>query len=160
MTAAVPPVSLVITALQQLLEWEYAAVYGYPVIGVTLTDAGQVERARTAEAAHRLVRDALSQQLMGQLAVPGDPRPRYQPPAPVTDEASAQGWALQLEQGCAAGYRQLLASTASDTPAGNKAAGSGVRQQALTGLRSAATEAAYWRALLHPDAPTVAFPGL
>ncbi|HJQ01873.1 MAG TPA: ferritin-like domain-containing protein [Jatrophihabitans sp.] len=160
MTAAIPPGDPVTSALLQVLEWEHAAVYGYPVIGVTLTDADQVEHARTAEAAHRLVRDALSQQLVSRLAVPTAAQPRYQPPAPVTDDASAQDWALQLEQSCAAGYRQLLASTAGDTPAGRKAAGSGVRQQALTGLNTAATQAAYWRALLHPDAPTVAFPGL
>jgi hypothetical protein len=160
MSANVPPGDPVTAALQQVLEWEHAAVYGYPVIGVTLSALAQVSRARAAEAAHRLARDALSEQLVARQVEPTPARPSYRPAAPVTDAASAQGWALELEQDCAAGYRHLLASTAGGTPAGNTAATSGVRQQALTGLRTAASQAAYWRALLHPDVPTVPFPGL
>jgi hypothetical protein len=149
-----PPGDRVTAALQQLLENEHAAVYGYPVIGVTLTDPGQVARARAAEAAHRLVRDALSSQLVGRRVEPTLAEARYQPPAPLTGEVSAQGWAVQLEESCAAGYRYLLAAAAAGPSASTT-----VRQQALTGLGSAAQLAAYWRALLQPDVPTVAFPG-
>ena len=68
-----------------------------------------------------------------------------------SDDASAQGWATQLEDDCAAGYRALLASVATGSTA--------LRQQALTGLSSAAKQAGYWRGLQTPDAPTVPFPG-
>jgi hypothetical protein len=149
-----PPGDRVTEALQQLLENEHAAVYGYPMIGVTLSDPGQVARARSAEAAHRLVRDTLSSQLVGRLSEPVPAGARYQPPAPLTGEVSAQGWAVQLEEACAGGYRYLLAAAAAGPSASVT-----VRQQALTGLGSAAQQAAYWRALVRPDAPTVAFPG-
>ena len=141
----------VTAALQQALAREHAAVYGYPVIGVQLAGSGQADHARTAEAAHRLARDGLAEQLAGLGADPVAAQPSYQPPKPVTDDASAQGWATQLEDDCAAGYRALLASVATGSTA--------LRQQALTGLSSAAKQAGYWRGLQTPDAPTVPFPG-
>ncbi|HEX4729298.1 MAG TPA: DUF4439 domain-containing protein, partial [Jatrophihabitans sp.] len=105
-------------------------------------------------AAHRLARDALAAQLAGRGAVPDATQPSYQPPKPVTDDASAQGWAIQLGDDCAAGYRALLASVAT-----GPAASTALRQQALTGLSTAARQAGYWRGLQTPDAPTVPFPG-
>jgi hypothetical protein len=145
------PANPVTTALQQALAREHAAVYGYPVIGVQLAGSGQADRARAAEAAHRLVRDALATQLAGLGADPVPAQPSYQPAKPITDDATAQGWAIQLEDDCAAGYRALLASAATGSTA--------LRQQALTGLATAARQAGYWRGLQTPDTPTVPFPG-
>lgn len=141
-------------ALQQALAREHAAVYGFPVIGVQLAGSGQADHARASEAAHRLVRDALAGQLAGLGATPVPAQPSYQPPEPVTDDATAQGWAVQLEDDCAAGYRALLASAATGASATTT-----LRQQALTGLSTAAREAGYWRGLQTPNAPTVPFPG-
>jgi hypothetical protein len=146
-TSPAPPTA----ALQQALAREHAAVYGYPVIGVQLAGSGQADHARAAEAAHRLARDALASQLAGLGADPVPAQSSYQPPKPVTDDASAQGWAIQLEDDCAAGYRALLAGAAT--------ASTGLRQQALTGLSTAARQAGYWRGLQTPNTPTVPFPG-
>jgi len=145
------PTNPVTDALQQVLAREHAAVYGYPVIGVQLAGSGQADQARAAEAAHRLARDALAGQLAGRGADPVPAQPSYRPAKPVTDDAGAQDWAIQLEDDCAAGYRALLASVATGS--------TGLRQQALTGLSRAAKQAGYWRGLQTPDAPTVPFPG-
>jgi hypothetical protein len=148
------PANPVTAALQQALAREHAAVYGYPVIGVQLAGSGQADHARAAEAAHRLARDALAEQLAGLGATPVPGEPSYQPAKPVTDDATAQSWAIQLEDDCATGYRALLAGAAT-----GPAASTALRQQALTGLSTAAREAGYWRGLQTPDAPTVPFPG-
>jgi hypothetical protein len=148
------PTNPVTDALQQALAREHAAVYGYPVIGVRLAGSGQADQARAAEAAHRLARDALAGQLAGRGADPVPAQPSYQPAKPVTDDAGAQDWAIQLEDDCAAGYRALLASVASGSTASTA-----LRQQALTGLSAAARRAGYWRGLRTPDTPTVPFPG-
>ncbi|HET6209359.1 MAG TPA: ferritin-like domain-containing protein [Jatrophihabitans sp.] len=150
-----PAADPITAALQQALAREHAAVYGYPVIGVQLAGSAQADQARAAEAAHRLVRDALAEQLAGRHADPVAAQPSYRPPAPLTDDPSAQDWAIQLEQDCAAGYRALLASAATASGASTS-----LRQQALTGLSTAARQAGYWRSLRTPDTPTVPFPGL
>ena len=61
---------------------------------------------------------------------------------------------MTLEQQTAAGYRYLLVCAVQ--AGGGQGA---VRQQAMTGLTTAAGSALYWRRLLTPDQPTVAFPG-
>ena len=142
-------------ALQGVLAAEHAAVYGYPELGVSLTDAGQIQRARDLEAAHRATRDALMADLAGRGLTPVAASSSYAPPTKITDAAGAWKWAVQLELGCAAAYRYLLAScvTAPAQPAT-------ARKAALTGLTTAAGNAASWQLLATPSAPTVAFPGV
>jgi Domain of unknown function (DUF4439) len=152
-----PNQDAVIRALQRVLAAQHAAVYGYPVIGVRLSDPAQVRRARQLEAAHRQLRDNLMAQLAGRGATPVAVEASYTAAEPVTGPATARRWAVQLEQDCAGGYRYLLAATVSSAPPSEQA---GLRQQALTGLTAAAREATEWRALLTPATPTVAFPGL
>jgi len=157
-------------ALQRVLAAQHAAIYGYPVLGVRLRDAGQVQLARQLEAAHRRTRDELMAQLAGRRAVPAPTEPSYAASQPVTGPADAQRWALELEQGCAAAYRYLLVAPVSGagaktgTPASGTALSAaeqaGLRRQALAGLTTAALTATEWRVLLSPSAPTVAFPGL
>lgn len=151
--------------LQRVLAAQHACVYGYPLIGVTLTEAGQVEQARSLEAAHRLSRDSLTAELVARKAVPVAADAQYRPAAPVTDAASAQRWALALESDCAAGYRYLLATTTQLTGSqanGSQVTGSEVtvRREALTGLTSSALSALGWRTLLSPASRTVPFPGI
>ncbi|MCW2523938.1 MAG: hypothetical protein JWO63_2273 [Frankiales bacterium] len=150
-----------VAALQAVLATEHAAIYGYPVIGVNLTQSAEIEHARAAEAAHRVARDGLLEQLAA-LGTAGAPAAvQYEPPKPVTDAASAQQWALALEQDCASAYRNLLSATATVIAAagGSVASLTAYRSQALAGLTAAANDSLYWRALLTPDAPTVPFPG-
>lgn len=141
-------------ALQRVLAAQHAAVYGYPVIGVHLGNPGLVRRARQLEAGHRQLRDELMDQLAGRGVSPVVAEASYPAPEPMTGPAAAQRWAVQLEQDCAGAYRYLLAATVTGA-----AAQAGLRQQALTGLTAAAQQAAQWRSLLNPAAPTVAFPG-
>ncbi|MDQ2838980.1 MAG: ferritin-like domain-containing protein [Actinomycetota bacterium] len=141
--------------LQRVLAAQHACVYGYPLIGVTLTDAGQVEQARSLEATHRLSRDSLMAELVARKVVPVAADAQYRPAAPVTDAASAQRWALALESDCAAGYRYLLMATTQLT--GSQGT---VRHEALTGLTSSALSALGWRSLLSPTGRTVPFPGI
>jgi hypothetical protein len=150
-----PSQDAVVQALQRVVAAQHAAVYGYPVIGVRLTDPAQVRRARQLEAAHRELRDQLMGQLAGRGVDPVAAEPSYTAAQPVTGPGSAQRWAVQLEQDCAGAYRYLLVATTTST--GQQA---GLRQQALTGLTTAAQRATEWRSLLSPAAPTTAFPGL
>jgi hypothetical protein len=148
------PVDPLGSALQRVLASQHAAVYGYPVVGVHLSDQGQIGTARTLEASHRAARDQLMADLMTRSVTPDEPASNYQPPERVTDAVTAQRWALQLENDCAIAYRFLLASTATGA-----AQVTAARKQAIDGLRTAAQQATYWRRLLTPAAPTVAFPG-
>ncbi|HST46709.1 DUF4439 domain-containing protein [Jatrophihabitans sp.] len=167
------PADPVVQALQRVLAAQHAAVYSYPVIGVALRDAGQVEQARQLEARHRNTRDEVMAQLAARHAVPVPAEASYAPPQPVTGPADAQRWALEVEQACAGAYRYLLvapvlaARAAPTGPAGDgtdsaaaAAEQAALRRQALTGLNTAARDATGWRTLLSPTAPTVPFPGL
>jgi Domain of unknown function (DUF4439) len=141
--------------LQRVLDAQHLAVYGYPVIGVQLADPAEVAKARQLQAAHRLARDAVAGELVSRQASPDASAPGYPPPAPVTDRATAIGWAVRIEESSAAAYRYLLGCAVraggDQTP---------VRRQALTGLTDAATAAAYWRGLAVASRPTVPFPGV
>ncbi|MEO7262674.1 MAG: DUF4439 domain-containing protein [Jatrophihabitantaceae bacterium] len=176
-----PGQDVVVQALQRLLAAQHAAVYGYPVIGVALRDAGQAQLARRLEGRHRHTRDELMAQLAARRATPTPAEASYAPAQPVTGPADAQRWALELEQACAAAYRYLLAApvlaaapeekTPDAKPSGGTASGAlpskapgaagqaSLRRQALAGLSTAALNATEWRSLLSPAAPTVAFPG-
>ena len=142
-------------ALQGVLAAEHAVVYAYPELGVSLTDAGQIQRARDLEAAHRATRDALMTDLAGRGLTPVAASGYYAPPAEITDAVGAWRWAAQLELDCAAAYRYLLASCVA-APAQPATA----RKAALAGLTTAAGNAASWQLLATPATPTTAFPGV
>jgi hypothetical protein len=163
MTSPAPqtaPADAVVTALQAVLTSQHAAVYGLPVVGVNLTDAAQIDQARTTEATHRQTRDAVMAELVGRGATPAAAQVSYRPAVKVTDAASAQRWALQLEQECARAYRYLLATIASTAATTGASSGASSRSTALADLTDAASAALYWRALLTPSTPTEAFPGV
>jgi hypothetical protein len=148
------PVDPITDGLQRLLEAQHLAVYGYPVMGVHLSNQAEIDRARRLEAGHRLSRDAVAAQLAGRRVSPVAAAADYPPPAPVTDRASAIRWAVSIEESSAAAYRYLVGCA---VRAGG--AQTAIRQQALTGLADAAKAAAYWRGLADPRRPTVPFPG-
>jgi hypothetical protein len=147
------PQNPIVDGLQRVLAAQHACVFGYPELGTHLDDDGQVTRARANEAAHRLTRDAVAAQLVALGATPAASAPGYAPPAPVTSAATARRWAVALEEQSAAAYRYLLVCSAQ---AGSNLS---IRPQAMTGLTTAAQDATYWRRLVTPDRPTVAFPG-
>lgn len=171
-------------ALQQVLAAQHGAVFSYPVIGVELAGDAETARARSLEADHRLARDNVSAELVARGATPVASEPDYAPATPVTDAADARQWALELEQRCADSYRYLLvttvqrseseprgSATASDSAPSDSApsdsapsqpaeSSTALRQQAMAGLRDAALNSTYWRMLISPDTPTVAFPGI
>lgn len=151
MTAPADPIT---DGLQRVLDAQHLAVYGYPVIGVHLSDQAEIDRARQLEASHRLSRDAVAGQLVGRHVTPNAAAADYPPPAPVTDQASAIRWAVGIEESVAAAFRYLLGCAV-------RAGGAqpATRQQALGGLVEAARTAAYWRGLVDPTRPTVPFPG-
>ena len=174
------PQDAVVQALQRVLAAQHAAVYGYPVIGVTLRSAGQIRLARQLEARHRHTRDELMAQLVARRVSPVPAEASYSAAQPVTAPADAQRWALDLEEDCAGAYRYLLvapvlavaapggmrsgSSTAGPRTSGATAVSAAeqasLRRQALAGLTSAALDATQWRSLLSPNAPTTPFPGL
>lgn len=151
MTAMTDPI---VDGLQRVLAAQHLAVFGYPVIGVHLSDSAEVDPARQLEANHRLSRDTLAGQLIGRHADPDPAAADYSPPAPVTDRATAVGWAVRIEETSAAAYRYLLGCA---VRAGDEQRA--LRRQALAGLAEAAQAATYWRGLTSPDRPTVPFPG-
>jgi hypothetical protein len=142
---------------QAALAAHHAAIYGYSLIGVRVSDDAQIQLARRMQDDHRAERDALMSQLAASGTTPVAAQASYTPATPVTDARTAQRWALQLEQTCTAAYRYVLALSASD-PAG-AAHAKNARIQGIAGLNTAALAAAQWRSLLSPDDSTVAFPG-
>lgn len=158
-----------VDALQLVLATEHAAVYGYPMLGVSFTDSAQVQRARELEAAHRQARDDVMAQLARLGVAPVAAQPTYPSAERTTGTTTATEPAIRsavaIEEHCAGAYRYLLttAVTADSTPqqpAHEPDAHQPVRTQAMTGLASAAANGTAWRSLVVPAKPTVALPGL
>jgi len=143
----------IVDGLQQVLAAQHLAVYAYPVIGVQV-GGDAAGRARTAEAAHRLTRDAVSDQLTALGAVPQAAEPEYRPELPADSAAGAAAWAVAVEEQSSATYRFLLECAVRAGGAQRQ-----LRQQALAGLTGAALAALPWRAMITPDRPSTAFPG-
>ncbi|ANP49828.1 hypothetical protein J2Z21_004659 [Streptomyces griseochromogenes] len=131
-----------LTALQEALAAEHAAVYGYGVVGGRVDERRRVE-ARAAYAAHRARRDALVREVRDLGGEPVAASAAYALPFPVPDAASAVRLAARLEERVAGVYSDLVR------------AASGPRRGAAAGaLREAAVRAVRW------SGESVAFPGL
>ncbi len=155
-TAAAPTVPAaarptVTAALQAVIAAQHQAYFAYPVIGVHLTDAGEITAARQAEALHRLARDDTAARLTALGATPAPAAATYAPAERVSDAASARRWALEVEQACTQAYRALLAACAAAAPQ--------LRTPTLESLISSAEAELGWRRLVTPATPTVPFPG-
>ena len=136
--SAVTPVS----ALQDALAAEDAAIFGYGVAGAHLTGSGQA----TAEqdwTGHNEARDRLAAMISKLGAVPDAARAFYLLPFAVHDAASARALAAYLEDGVTRAYLGLVAV-------------SDQQLRAFGGLamQGSAERAAFWRG------STQAFPGL
>jgi hypothetical protein len=131
-----------ITAGQAALAAEYAAVYGYGVVGARIGDDRRPQ-ATAAYDAHRARRDAMRRALRDLGAEPVAADPGYELPFPVPDAAAAVRLAALIEDRVADAYADLV-----------PVAGGDLRRSAATALRDAAVRAVGWRGT------GVAFPGL
>ena len=131
-----------ITALQDALAAEHAAVYGYGVVGAMLTGAARAE-ARADWLAHQMARDNLEAMLTELGATPVAASPAYRLPFAVTGAASAKRLAAALENGVTGAYLGLVAV---NDPA--------LRAFGAKAMQTSANRAVAW------SGSTVAFPGM
>ncbi|GAB7183115.1 ferritin-like domain-containing protein [Kitasatospora sp. Ki12] len=104
------PSAEAVTALQNALGAEHAAVYGYGVVGAHLPEDPQRADARTAHAAHQAQRDGW-QRLLTSLGVsPAPAAGGYQLPFPVGSPADAARLAAHLETRLTTVYADLVAA--------------------------------------------------
>lgn len=135
------------SGLQDALEAEHAAIFGYGVVGSHLGGSDQTAAAQ-AEAAHRRRRDALILVLTTAKATPAAGQAAYELPFAVSDRASALKLAIALEEGTGRAWHQALAATTGSD-----------RKLALDGLTDCAVRATRWRRLSGITPTTVPFPG-
>ena len=126
--------------LTDLLRDEHAAIYGYGVLGARLGGARR-RQALAAHDAHRAARDLLRARLVAAGLDAPATLPSYD--VRVATAAEAVALAVQLEEGLAVRWRDLVAATDEAV----------VRRLALQQLQDCAVRAALWR-----GSPT-AFPG-
>jgi hypothetical protein len=131
-----------IDALQAALAAEFAAVYGYGVVGAHTAGAARAT-ALQALAWHQSQQPTLTASLTAAAARPVTAEPAYALPFPVTGAASAARLAASLESGVAATYADLV----------GQAEGAD-RLFAADALATCATRAALW------SGSSVPFPGL
>jgi hypothetical protein len=135
---------------------EQQAVFGYDVLGPHLARAATVDLARTCQAAHVLLRDAVIAVLGASgRSVPAPPVD-YPDLYPVTSSASGELLALTLEQNTASAWRFAYATAAQSTGS----AADQLRTSAQAALTDSAVRSTRWRVASGARAPTVAFPGI
>ncbi len=131
-----------VTATRTALAAEYAAAYGYGVVGAHSYGATRVQATRGL-VWHQAQQPLLRAALAGAGASVPPAEPAYELPFAVTDPASAARLATALEQGVAAAYADLVAASSN-----------GDRQVAALALGQCAVRATQWRGF------SVPFPGL
>ncbi|MGW3294779.1 ferritin-like domain-containing protein [Streptomyces xiamenensis] len=129
-------------ATQAALAAEHAAVYGYGVVGARIGSERDAE-VREAYTGHRARRDALRRTVLDLGAVPEAAAAAYALPFEVTDAATAQALAADLEARLAGAYADLVL-----------VATGAARRDAAAALRESAVRAARW------SGTGTAFPGL
>lgn len=134
------------TELHDALQAEYAAVFGYGVVGAHL-GVRLLNAVRKAEEAHRKYRDAVLERLAATGATPPAAEPAYALPFAVIDRDNAIKLAIHIEERTAAVWRAVLGGTQDAD-----------RELALDALIDTAVRASRWRKIV--GAPTtVPFPG-
>ena len=131
-----------VSALQDALAAENAAIFGYGVAGAHLASAGQAA-AEQDWTGHNEARDRLAAMISGLGAAPVAARAFYQLPFAVHDAAGARALAAYLEDGVTRAYLGLVA--VSDLQ---------LRGFGALAMQGSAERAAWWRG------STQAFPGL
>jgi hypothetical protein len=131
-----------VDAARTALVAEYAAAYGYGVVGAHTRGAARAQATRGL-AWHEQQQSALRTALSAEGAEVPTPEPAYVLPFAVTSATSAVRLAVALEDGVAAAYAELVGATES-----------GARQAAAVALAQCAVRGAQWRGF------SVPFPGL
>jgi hypothetical protein len=149
-TSKTVPVDL-LSALQQVLGAEHAAVYGYGLVGSRLTGAEEAS-ATGAFVAHESRRDAVRRLIRDHAGIPAAALPAYRPKRPVVARVSAIALAAALEEDCSAAYVRVLGGTDDRV----------LRRSAAGWLADSATRDQLWRARLGAGALAAAppLPGL
>jgi uncharacterized protein DUF4439 len=131
-----------VSALQDVLSAENAAVFGYGVVGAHL--AGPQRSAAMRDwVLHETDRDTVTGMLTSRGAQPVPAAAAYQLPFRVHDAAAAAQLAAYIEDRVTAAYLGLVALTAA-----------GLRELGARKMRAAALRAAVWRG------HSLAFPGM
>lgn len=127
-----------VDALQEALDREHAAVYGYAVAGAHLRGR---QRKRAAEHlnAHRAARDRLEAVIRAKDATPRPAAASYRLPFPVTGPAKARDLAADLERATLGAYSQLVA-----------AAGRRIRRLSILAMQESAVRQAEWSGAVDP----------
>jgi hypothetical protein len=133
--------------LDAALAAEYAAIFGYGVVGAHLSGP-ELDTARQAEDAHRARRDQLLLKLTAASASPPVSDPAYALPFPVTGRASALKLAAELEDGAARAWHGAIGSTSGSD-----------RGFAANALIDCAVRATHWRIRSGAKPTTMTFPG-
>lgn len=132
--------------LQTALAAEYAAAWGYDVVGGKLPTSQQAW-ARAAQAAHRARATATAAAITAAGETPVGPAATYTLPIAVSGATSAMRLAVRLEDGTAAAWHFVLnADTAH-------------RRLAADALTTCAVTATRWRIRGAQSPATQAFPG-
>lgn len=137
-----------VAALQGALAAEYAAQWGYDVVGARSAVERQ-QQSRDVQAAHHDRAAALATLLRQRGTTPDGPAASYDLPFPVRDRAAAWRLAVHLEDGVAAAWRYLLGQTTDQ----------GIRRTAVDALTASAVQAVRWRTTAGIKPTTEPFPG-
>lgn len=134
-----------LSALQDCLAAEQAALYAYGVLGGVLSAAGRpadFAYAKASYVAHRGRRDELTTLLAGLAVTPTPAQPGYATPFGVTDAAECRRLARLVERRTAAVYCFAVSRTTG-----------GVRRMVASGVTDAAVRQVHWGGAVE------AFPG-
>lgn len=134
-----------ITALQDCLAAEHAALYAYGVVGGVVSAAGRPADVAYADAsyvAHRSRRDDLTELIAGLSAAPTPAEPGYATPFSVTDAAECRRLARLVERRTAVVYSYAVSRTAGK-----------LRRMLASGVTDAAVREVHWGGAVE------AFPG-
>ncbi|WP_086823044.1 ferritin-like domain-containing protein [Allokutzneria sp. NRRL B-24872] len=145
-----PPSQETVNAVQQALAAEHAAEWAYGLASAFLPSSADAS-IREGETAHRARRDAVERLLRDAGATPVPAEPAYQPPQPVTNQASAAGLLAAAETDAAAAWHGVLERS--------EPAEESLRRTAMEGLTASAVRTARWRKMAGQTPATTAFPG-
>lgn len=138
-------------ALGQVLASEHATIWAYGEIGAKVS-ADLLARVTAADNRHRAMRGTIEDLIRSLGGEPVPSEPGYSLPTLLTDDASALGLAVQLEDAMAQQWRYCIGAEGPVDAV--------FRQLCLDGLGSAASASLGWRRALDPTALPQAFPGM
>ena len=150
-TQAPPPAALpadTVTALQQALSAEHAALWLYGTASAFVTGSDETEIIAAMSSVQTL-RDATEHRISAGGATPVPAQPAYIAPQPVTGQTTALAALAVAESDATVAWRSVLEHT--DTPA--------LRAAALSALIDSAVRETRWRRLAGQSPASIAMPG-